>query len=84
MAKGEDDIENGEALKRRLGKTTKNLMYSPVLLMSSLTFRGVQQGAIFSTFYDFPMSILTIQILLISLVNTMLNQEIRMYLEPEA
>lgn len=84
MAKGEDDIENGEALKRRLGKTTKSLMYSPVLLMSSLTFRGVQQGAIFLTFYDFPMSILTIQILLISLVNTMLNQEIRMYLEPEA
>lgn len=83
MAKGEDDIENGEALKRRLEKTTKSLMYSPVLLMSSLT-RGVQQGAIFLTFYDFPMSILTIQILLISLVNTMLNQEIRMYLEPEA
>lgn len=84
MTKGEDDIESGEALKRRLEKTTESLLYSPVLLMSSLTFRGVPQRAIFLTFYDFPVSSLTIQILLISLVNTRLSQEIRIYLEPEA
>lgn len=51
----------------------ERLLCSSVLPTSSLVSRGIPQRAIFLDFYDFPVNILTIQILAISLVNTRSN-----------
>lgn len=69
------DKESGEARGRRHGKIEERFLCHPVLPMSHLISRGFPQRAIFLTFYDLPVKILTIQILSTRLVNVRLKTE---------
>lgn len=75
MTKGEDNIESGEAPRRRHGEDRGKVLCHPILPMSRLISRGIPQRAIFLAFYDLPVKILTIQMLSTGLVNTRLKTE---------